>query len=120
LAKNTTEDIELLLETVPLACNALQDGNLANWELGNEPDLYRTSGNGIVRPANWTAQSYVNEWQTKVQKLVQQMEHHCPQLAKTKWIAPSFAGVTNSLNPVVTWQNGLLSEGNIALNSEHK
>ncbi|KAL3444834.1 hypothetical protein BJX65DRAFT_310424 [Aspergillus insuetus] len=119
LGKNSTEDLKLLLDTVPLACEALQDGKLANWELGNEPDLFRTSGNGIVRPGNWTEQAYVNEWQTKVEMLTQKMREYCPQLAEKKWMAPSFAGVTNSLNPVVTWREGLNAKRNIALNSEH-
>ncbi|PWY92738.1 hypothetical protein BO70DRAFT_282858 [Aspergillus heteromorphus CBS 117.55] len=120
LAKNSSADLELLIESVPLACRALEGGNLAYWELGNEPDLYKTSAQGIVRPANWTEQDYVDEWVNKTAAIKQKMAETCPDLAAdSKYIAPSFAGVSNSLNPVVTWEKGFDRKRNIALNSEH-
>ncbi|RAK86834.1 beta-glucuronidase [Aspergillus costaricaensis CBS 115574] len=119
LGKNSSTDIELMLESVPVACKALEGGKLAYWELGNEPDLYKTSAQGIRRPANWTEQDYVNEWLNKTARIEKRLVKACPELADSKYIAPSFAGVTNSLNPVVTWEKGLDNSRNIALNSEH-
>lgn len=109
-----------MLESVPVACKTLEGGKLAYWELGNEPDLYKTSAQGIRRPANWTEQDYVNEWLNKTARIEKRLIEACPELADSKYIAPSFAGVTNSLNPVVTWEKGLDNSRNIALNSEHK
>jgi hypothetical protein len=111
------------LDTVPLACRALRDGKLAYWELGNEPDLYKTSSQGIVRPSNWTETDYVDEWLTKTRDIRRTLSEACPELAtddKYKYIAPSFAGISNSLKPITTWQDGLDTDHNIALNSEHK
>jgi len=42
LAKNTSEDRQLLLDYVPLVCKALEKSDgFFHWELGNEPDLYK-------------------------------------------------------------------------------
>lgn len=123
LAKNNSESLQSLLDTVPLACRALQDGKLAYWELGNEPDLYKTSSQGVVRPANWTEQDYVDEWLTKSRDIRHVLAEACPELATEsnyKYIAPSFAGLSNSLKPIATWKDGLNTGRNIALNSEHK
>ncbi|KAF3406866.1 Beta-glucuronidase [Talaromyces pinophilus] len=122
LAKNDSKSLQSLLDTVPLACRALQDGKLAYWELGNEPDLYKTSSQGVVRPANWTEQDYVDEWLTKSRDIRHALAEACPELATEsnyKYIAPSFAGISNSLKPIATWKDGLNSDHNIALNSEH-
>ena len=108
---------------MPLVCEALAGGKLAYWELGNEPDLYKTSAQGAVRPPTWTERDYVNEWVNKTTAIQQKMRASCAggeEFANAKYIAPSFAGVSNSLNPVVTWENGFDRKGNIALNSEHK
>lgn len=123
LAKNNSESLQSLLDTVPLACRALQDGKLAYWELGNEPDLYKTSSQGVVRPANWTEQDYVDEWLTKSREIRHALAEACPELtteSNYKYIAPSFAGISNSLKPIATWEDGLNTDHNIALNSEHK
>ncbi|OOG00165.1 glycoside hydrolase family 79 protein [Aspergillus carbonarius ITEM 5010] len=119
LGKNSSADVEVMLESVPVACKALEGGKLAYWELGNEPDLYKTSAQGPVRPANWTEQDYVDEWTNKTAAIKRRLAQACPEFADSKYIAPSFAGVTNSLNPVVTWEKGLDGQRNIALNSEH-
>lgn len=111
------------MDTVPLACQALRGGKLAYWELGNEPDLYKTSSQGVVRPANWTEKDYVDEWLTKTRAIRRTLSGACPELAteeKYKYIAPSFAGISNSLKPIITWQDGLNTDHDIALNSEHK
>lgn len=123
LGKNGSEGIDSLLATVPLACKALQGGKLAYWELGNEPDLYKTSAQGPVRPSNWTEKDYVDEWLTKTRLIKSALEKSCPDMvndSKYQYIAPSFAGVSNSLNPVTTWREGLNTDHDIALNSEHK
>ncbi|KAH8691375.1 hypothetical protein BGW36DRAFT_400670 [Talaromyces proteolyticus] len=122
LGKNGSDSLKSLLDTVPLVCKALQGGKLAYWELGNEPDLYKTSSQGIVRPANWTEQGYVDEWLSKSRKIRAALAKSCPEMAADenyKYIAPSFAGLRNSLDPVKTWEDGLDSDKNIALNSEH-
>ena len=123
LGKNGSEGLDSLLATVPLACKALGGGKLAYWELGNEPDLYKTSAQGPVRPANWTAQDYVNEWLDKTRLIKSTMAQSCPELAANasyRYIAPSFGGVTNSLDPVTTWEDGLDTDQDIALDSVHK
>lgn len=123
LAKNDSAALDSLLATVPLACRALQGGRLAYWELGNEPDLYKTSAQGIMRPANWTERDYVEEWLTKTRAIRDALAEACPEMATDaayRYIAPSFAGVANSLQPVTTWRDGLNTDRNIALNSEHK
>jgi len=56
LGRNSTTARAGLIDSVPYACKALQDGRLLYWELGNEPDLYKTSAQGPVRPSNWTEQ----------------------------------------------------------------
>lgn len=122
LGKNGTEGLDSLLATVPHVCKALEGGKLAYWELGNEPDLYKTASQGIVRPSNWTEEDYVNEWLTKTRAIRRVMAKSCPGLASDanyKYIAPSFAGITNSLDPVKAWEAGLDTDNDIALNSEH-
>ncbi|OJJ33989.1 hypothetical protein ASPWEDRAFT_114341 [Aspergillus wentii DTO 134E9] len=119
LGKNGSTGMESLLATVPLACKALEGDKLAYWELGNEPDLFKTSAQGIRRPSTWTEQDYVDEWLNKTRVIKSKMAGSCPELAGYRYIAPSFAGVTNSLDPVVTWRDGLGDDQNIALNSEH-
>lgn len=119
-AKNGSVGLDLLLATVPLACKALEGGKLAYWELGNEPDLYKTSAQGVVRPANWNEQDYVDEWIGKSRTIKFVMAQTCPDLANYGWIAPSFAGTSYSLDPIITWQDGLFVDDNIALISSHK
>lgn len=119
LAKNGTVGVNSLLATVPLACAALENGKLAYWELGNEPDLYKTSAQGIVRPANWTEQSYVDEWLNKTRMMRTIMAQSCPDLP-FDFIAPSFAGTSNSLDPIITWRDGLDHDKDISLISSHK
>lgn len=122
LGKNGSVGRETLVETAALACKALDRDKLYYWELGNEPDLFKTSAQGIVRPANWTEADYVEEWKSGVHAAEAVFKKHCPESYhywRNKWIAPSFAGTTNSLNPVKTWAEGLDSEHNIALISSH-
>ena len=122
LAKNGSIGYNSLLATVPLVCKALEGGKLAYWELGNEPDLYKTSAQGAVRPASWNEQDYVDEWLYKTRAIKKTMAATCPDLttdAKYKYIAPSFAGTSNSLDPIRTWHDGLDTDHDISLISSH-
>ena len=122
LGKNGTVGRQTLLATAPLACKALGRDKLYYWELGNEPDLFKTSAQGVVRPANWTEEDYVAEWKSGTMAAEREFRKACPELIgfrRNRWMAPSFAGVNNSLKPVTTWREGLDSAHNIALNSEH-
>lgn len=123
LAKNGTVGLDSLLATVPLACTALEGGKLAYWELGNEPDLYKTSAQGPVRPASWNEQDYVDEWIGKSRSIRTVMAQYCPSLTQNatfNFIAPSFGGTSNSLDPIITWQDGLDTDQDIAMISSHK
>lgn len=123
LAKNGSVGYNSLLATVPLACKALENGKLAYWELGNEPDLYKTSSQGPVRPRNWTEQDYVTEWLNKTRAIKVVMAQACPDLVsddRYMYIAPSFGGTSNSLNPIVTWADGLDTDKDISQISSHK
>lgn len=123
LGKNGSVGLNSLLATVPLACKALQNGKLAYWELGNEPDLYKTSSQGPVRPENWTEQDYVDEWLGKTRQMRDVMGRTCPDLVANgtyEFVAPSFGGTHNSLDPIITWQDGLDNDADIALISSHK
>jgi hypothetical protein len=123
MGKNGTVGMDTLLATVPLACNALKGGKLAYWEIGNEPDLFKTTKPDSVRPANWTESDYVTEWLAKKRAIRRQLTKSCPEMAtdaKYKYIAPSFAGLTNSLDAIKTWQDGINVDRTIALNSMHK
>ncbi|KAJ5538578.1 hypothetical protein N7494_008057 [Penicillium frequentans] len=122
MGKNGTEGMDTLLATAPLACKALKDGKLAYWEMGNEPDLFKTSAPDTKRPANWTESDYVTEWLSKTRLVKRQIAKACPEMAKDteyQYIAPSFAGIGNSLDPVKTWQEGLDTYHDIKLNSMH-
>ncbi|KAH9825387.1 Glycoside hydrolase [Teratosphaeria destructans] len=122
LGKNSTSARHALLESVPFACKALEGGNLLHWELGNEPDLFKTSAQGHVRPPNWTEANYVDEWVNLTRAIETAMRNQCPKLASNssyKYYAPSFAGTSNSLDPLRTWENGLDIDKNIAVISSH-
>ncbi|KAF2109009.1 hypothetical protein BDV96DRAFT_586381 [Lophiotrema nucula] len=123
LAKNDSVAAASIVRSVPYACRVLNRKSLLYWEMGNEPDLFKTSAQGIMRPATWNETDYVKEWQTKVASVKSALQLNCSadlaSDAKFKWIAPSFAGTNNSLNPVKTWEAGLDSGENIARFSSH-
>ncbi|KAF2710480.1 glycoside hydrolase family 79 protein [Pleomassaria siparia CBS 279.74] len=123
LATNSTSASESLNQSVPYACNALSKNNLLTWEMGNEPDLYKTSAQGIVRPASWSEVDYVKEWKDKVATIKDMLGNACGEdwvsAQKFKWTAPSFAGTNNSLDTVEAWKAGLGSDGDISLFSSH-
>lgn len=118
--KNSTAERIALLESVPYACEALR-GRLAYWEFGNEPDLFRPQG--ARRPADWKEPQYVAEWLKWTRAIRAAMKGPCPDLAtdaEYKYIAPSFAGSTNSLETVIAFEDGLDTDKDIALTSFHK
>lgn len=124
LAKNGTASLNSLIDSVSYACKALNQSNFLYWEMGNEPDLYKTSAQGIRRPASWNETTYVAEWNANVQSVKAALEKNCgaewASAAKFKWIAPSFAGTKNSLDAVKSWKAGLDRTGSIAQFSSHK
>jgi len=98
-------------------------GKLAFWELGNEPDLFKTSAQGIVRPSSWNEAAYIAEWLDGTRSIREVLSGACPEMATNamfKWYAPSFAGTSNSLNPVISWQDGLDADRDISIISSHK
>ena len=119
LGKNNSAGYETLEATVPLACEALKGGKLAYWELGNEPDLYKTSAQGIIRPSNWTEKDYVDEWLNKTRIFKSLVSENCSD-EPYSYISPSFAGTKNSLDPIRAWHAGLDTDKDIALISSHK
>lgn len=120
LGENSTEARQGLIDAVPFACNALGDGRLAYWELGNEPDLFNRS---FIRPPGWDEQAYVDEWLLWTKKIRAAMEEACPDLATDenyKYYAPSFAGTGgNGLDPLLAWEARLNTDKDIALISSH-
>lgn len=124
LGRNSTVARRGLIDSVPYACKALEGGKLLHWELGNEPDLYKTSAQGPVRPANWNEEDYVHEWLHWTRAIRAAMQKACPALASNEnytYYAPSFAGTGgNSLDPIVTWEDGLDTDKDIAIISSHK
>ena len=112
-----------LLDTVPLACKALSGGKLLWWEYGNEPDLYSTSSQGATRPTTWNESTYVSQWLNGTRAIKAVLEEACPELAQEEtygYLAPSFAGVSNHLLPITTWEDGLDTDEDIKLYSSHK
>ncbi|MCJ1471762.1 hypothetical protein MMC13_000402 [Lambiella insularis] len=113
---------ETLLATVPLACKALENRKLYKWELGNEPDLYSTSSQGPVRLPTWNESLYVSQWLNGTRTIKSVLAEACPNMTLPKnygYLAPSFAGTDNHLDPVRTWDDGLDADKDIRLISSH-
>lgn len=122
LGGNSSEGWQTLVDTVPLVCEAL-GGRLAWWEYGNEPDLYSKSSHGPVRPANWTESIFVDQWLNGTAMIAKLLEEHCFNIFANNfrgYLAPSFAGVGNTLNESKSWAGGLNKQDNIKLFSTHK
>lgn len=122
LGKNGTIGLDTLKGTVPSVCKALNGSKLAYWQLGNEPDLFKTSSQGPVRPSWWNETYYVEEWLNKTELIRSLIQQDCPEViqdAKFQFYAPSFAGTGNSLNMIKAWQAGLNNDGNIAFIDSH-
>ncbi|KAK8907726.1 hypothetical protein QC760_003607 [Botrytis cinerea] len=119
LGANNSAGWQTLLDTIPLACKALEGGKLLMWEYGNEPDLFSTSAQGPVRPPTWNESTYVSQWLNGSRQIKEGVAAACPDLASYGFLAPSFAGVENHLDPVTTWNDGLDVDKDIELISSH-
>ena len=123
MGKNGTIGYDTLVGTVPLVCKALGTNKVAYWEMGNEPDLFKTSSQGPVRPSWWNETEYVQEWLNKTRIMRQLVQQNCPDIiaqGKFEFYAPDFAGTSNSLNLITTWQAGLDADNDIAFIDSHK
>lgn len=86
LATWNSSGFATLRDTVPLACNALR-GQLENFEIGNEPDLFI----GSRRPQGYSAQDYANDWLNETARFEQYLLEACPDMAAhgVKYMFPS-------------------------------
>ena len=103
-------------------CKALAGDKLAYWQLGNEPDLFKTSSQGPVRPSWWNETYYVQEYLNKTRIMRDIVSRDCPdviQNGRFKFYSPSFAGTSNSLNMIRTWQSSLDADQEVALVDSH-
>ncbi|KAL2165553.1 hypothetical protein VTH06DRAFT_855 [Thermothelomyces fergusii] len=122
LGGNRSSGWQTLLDTVPLACKALGNGKLYVWEYGNEPDLFSTSAQGPVRPANWSEPTFVAQWRNGTRQIKALVQEHCPEMSESAmygYMAPSFAGVNNRLKEPAAWAAGLDGDQDIKLFSTH-
>ncbi|PQE13530.1 glycoside hydrolase family 79 protein [Rutstroemia sp. NJR-2017a WRK4] len=119
LGGNNSAGWKTLLDTIPLACKALEGGKLLMWEYGNEPDLFSTSAQGPVRPSTWNEATYVSQWLNGSRTIKAGVASACPDLASYGFMAPSFAGVNNHLKPITAWNDGLDVDKDIELFSSH-
>ncbi|KAF2740457.1 beta-glucuronidase [Polyplosphaeria fusca] len=119
LAKNDSAAATSLVKSAADACKAITGDRLLYWEMGNEPDLFKTSAQGIMRPSSWSETDYIKEWQAKVASVEQSLRDSCGNSAVVRWLAPSFAGTSNSLDAVKAWKTGLNSAGKMARFSSH-
>ncbi|KAL2155189.1 hypothetical protein VTH82DRAFT_3865 [Thermothelomyces myriococcoides] len=122
LGGNRSSGWQTLLDTVPLACKALGTGKFYVLEYGNEPDLFSTSAQGPVRPANWTETTYVSQWYNGTRQIKALVQEHCPEMLESGnygYMAPSFAGVNNHLKEPAAWAAGLDGDEDIKLFSTH-
>jgi hypothetical protein len=119
LGANSSAARRATWESAAYACKAIGD-KLAYWEYGNEPDLFHASG---YRPLNYSESDYVFEWHNGTREIKATVKQACPQLAATKFLAPSFAGTAKNayftLDPVEVWQDGLDADDDIGLISSH-
>lgn len=123
LGGNRSSGWQTLLDTVPLACKALGGGKAYAWTYGNEPDLYSTSAQGPVRPADWSESTFVSQWLNGTRQIKALLGEHCPELVDSDsygYMAPSFAGVGNRLKSPAAWAAGLNNDRNVKLFSTHK
>lgn len=106
-------------DSASYACKAIGP-NLLLWEYGNEPDLFTASG---YRPRGWSDADYVSEWLNGTNAIEEAVKAACPDLAETKFMAPSFAGIGINdyftLSPVDSWRKGIDEKKNIEIISSH-
>ncbi|MCJ1248607.1 hypothetical protein MMC30_005825 [Trapelia coarctata] len=113
-ATNSAAGWQSLLDTVPVACKALE-GRLLWWEYGNEPDVY-------PRPSSaWNDTSYVADWHNGTSAIQKELARACPNMASGNeygYVGPSLLG-TNKLLPVRLYQGGLNDNGVIKQDTMH-
>ncbi|RDW82571.1 hypothetical protein BP6252_03683 [Coleophoma cylindrospora] len=105
---------ESLLQTIPLACSALESGNLLWWEYGNEPDLYPTSPARVLRTGAWNYSIYLDQWKNGTAAIEAGIKTSCPNLTSTEeygYVGPSYA--YRGLDPSATFASGLNENGTI-------
>lgn len=76
--------IQQLTDAAVVACRSMGT-NLDSFELGNEINMEAPK----YRPANYTLQSYVNEWNYKTAAIKAAVEKACPG-ASLGFMSPSF------------------------------
>lgn len=113
---------DTLLQTVPLACRALQ-GKMYTLEYGNEADAYPTSAQRPVRPLSYTEANYVEEWHEGTQTIRKIIRDVCPDARSRNgavgFMAPSFTGANSRLSARKAWEAGLNSFSDIHYFSSH-
>ncbi|CAN8101169.1 unnamed protein product [Discula destructiva] len=125
LGANSSAGWQTLLDTVPLACKALGPEKLLVWEYGNEPDLFSTSSNGPVRPPaplGWNETIYVSQWLNGTRQIRASLQGACPELLANDsygYMAPSLAGVGNTLKLHAAWAAGLDDDSDVKFVSTH-
>ena len=124
LGASTESGWQTLLDTVPLACKALEGGKMYYWTYGNEPDLYAISAQGPVRDLlSWTEEAYVEQWLNGTRTIKALVEEHCPELTEDGvygFLAPEFTMTTNPLKAPKAWAAGLNEDESVKLFSKHK
>lgn len=104
-----------LLETIPVACQALS-GKLLFWEYGNEPDYYPRS------PSSWNDSSYVTDWGNGTTAIKDKLASACPDMASGDaygYVGPSLAQL-DRLPPMGLFQNGLNDNGTMKQYTMHQ
>ncbi|KAF2190355.1 glycoside hydrolase family 79 protein [Zopfia rhizophila CBS 207.26] len=121
LESNDTKGYHTLVETVPLMCKALKGNRLAYWQIGNEPDLFKTFFDR--RPAWWDEEQFAREWLSKTRLIKELVRNSCPEVienGKYMFYAPAFAaGPGNTLNISKAFDGGLAEDDNIAFIDMH-
>ncbi|CAD0109587.1 unnamed protein product [Aureobasidium uvarum] len=121
MGANSSAARQATYDSAAYACKAI-GSNLLFWEYGNEPDLFHASGYR-PGPAEWSEIDYVEEWLNGTSNIENVVKEACPQLAKTKFMAPSFAGVAANdfftLDPVKAFEDNLDADDSIGIISSH-
>ncbi|KAF3021966.1 hypothetical protein E8E14_010185 [Neopestalotiopsis sp. 37M] len=96
LGANGTVGFNNLASTLPLACKALNESNLAYFEIGNEADQYAStkSNRGPIRAPGWNASLWLNDWRNRSATLDSLWADSGCDNTPFRLIAPSFAGRT--------------------------
>lgn len=108
---------------MPLACKALGPEKLDVWEYGNEPDLFSTGKQNLIRPPDWNETTYVYQWLNGTREVRARLEEACPELLEDDlygYMGASIAGFNNTLKVPIVWDLGINRDGTIELFSTHK